>query len=1005
MPEVESRLDALLSDFLASADGALVDSGIQRRARIRHLAVEIQDGAVLDPNVWELQPTVAESAGSTDPAVQAEHLGLQLSNGKLHNSDRPMRDLKRPGRATINGTTATQIVLKARNTPSGVFLWAFDDRGIAVDPGAVAAWWGALAGIQFENQFLWAPGLTPADFRTVADDRLTAARTVHLVSPHEGRAQELETEVDTTNLQGSGAVRRQIEPESPARVSLASAQADRPRRVALLPNGTYAPEVTLWPAGRNFPARDFVRVALVDLDRHLVGPVPEADNEEVQARARPVVRPSPDPVLLDDIDAAADAVRDVLDGGGERHLVTSVLSADWGAFPAAGLPDAADFPGELPDPVVAALRGGGEAQGDTVGSQRVLVDLTLTPALAGAWVRAWSQGFDVDAARHIRLNGGGGPVRADGAATLVVELPPGTIDNSTRMGLDVLVVTAAGSRLYADLRFDRPAPVSGALLAIGAAAGPFTVCETGLIAADAGGLVGPGRVPPGATVVSRQSPPALIDPESLVAEHLTSDAILPSLTAGLSVALTVPAFRRSPRGSTVARLSAGGAVVEETPRTGLESVSQPGAPLPGQERLEVACGRLDGTTVRAVVAGAPALSRFHERLPHQAGHPGVPATDEMHGTGAVLDGPAALPAIEHLRDRTARATLPDLFNVARNVLPVLPDPPGPVHWTAVLRTVSPAVEGEPGLGLVAETGLFPFGQSLEEILQFLATSPAGPLPAGVTPLIPEAEAVARALDRRIFTAARGARDSLRSLRETFARAEHFVYIETPALDGLPIGGEPNSPWQVLLDRIALRAGLRVLVCHPVHLLPGAPLRLEHVRNALLTELSPSRANRVELFAVNTGPARSLRLASTTVIVDDAYALTGTAHLWRRGMTFDSSLAVAVFDEELDRGRPREVRAFRRALIAGRLGIGIAQLPEDPAELLLAIRQLRKRGGGHRLATEAHETPEIGPSEEDRKVWDRDGTPTGDLGSWLGEYLTLIQSGPLQDTLGAEVSNA
>ncbi len=341
--------------------------------------------------------------------------------------------------------------------------------------------------------------------------------------------------------------------------------------------------------------------------------------------------------------------------------------------------------------------------------------------------------------------------------------------------------------------------------------------------------------------------------------------------------------------------------------------------------------------------------------------------------------------------------MPDLFNAARNVLPTLPDPPGPVHWTAVLRTVSCGRRRRARLGLWAETSLFPFGQTLDMILSVLATSPAGPLPLGITPLIPEATAVARALDRRIFTASRGAQDALRSLREAFGRAEHFVYIESPAIDALPIGGEANSAWQALQSRLADRAGLRVLVCFPVNLLPGSPLRLQQVRNALLAELTAAGGDRVELFAVNTGPARSLRLASTTVVVDDAYALTGTTHLWRRGMTFDSSLAVSAFDEQLERGRPQQVRAFRRRLIAGRLGIGVEQLPEDPVELLLAIRQLRKRGGGHRLATERQETPEL--TEDDHNAWNRDGTPNGGLGSWLNEYLTLIQSG----AFGSEVS--
>lgn len=51
------------------------------------------------------------------------------------------------------------------------------------------------------------------------------------------------------------------------------------------------------------------------------------------------------------------------------------------------------------------------------------------------------------------------------------------------------------------------------------------------------------------------------------------------------------------------------------------------------------------------------------------------------------------------------------------------------------------------------------------------------------------------------------------------------------------------------------------------------------------------------------PGRSRSLASTTVVIDDAETLTGTTHLWRRGLSFDSPFAAAVFDAALAPGRP------------------------------------------------------------------------------------------------------
>ena len=76
-----------------------------------------------------------------------------------------------------------------------------------------------------------------------------------------------------------------------------------------------------------------------------------------------------------------------------------------------------------------------------------------------------------------------------------------------------------------------------------------------------------------------------------------------------------------------------------------------------------------------------------------------------------------------------------------------------------------------------------------------------------------------------------------------------------------------------------------------------------------------------------------------MIVDDAYTLTGTTHLWRLGPSFDSSLAVVVFDERLTGGRPQEICQFR-----------------------------------HRLAIDAAVTPHPTPTETDKETWNRHGSP-------------------------------
>jgi hypothetical protein len=189
----------------------------------------------------------------------------------------------------------------------------------------------------------------------------------------------------------------------------------------------------------------------------------------------------------------------------------------------------------------------------------------------------------------------------------------------------------------------------------------------------------------------------------------------------------------------------------------------------------------------------------------------------------------------------------------------------------------------------------------------------------------------------------------------------------------------------------------VLICLPTQLVPGSPKKLQRVRDkgvrAALEALRAAAADRLAVFNPVTGPGRSLHLDATSVVIDDAWALTGGTHLWRRGLSFDASLAVAVFDERLTNGRPAEAVAFRRVLIAGRLGLAATLLPEDPVELVAAVRQLSSRGGGLRLSPDAITVPDPAPSDLDVTVWNPDGSTVSsfDAAAWLAALAVEVQA--------------
>lgn len=993
LPEVEQRLGALLAD-IPPADGSTATAGLVTRPAVRTLVLELPEDP---PTLASLGDRLDPPLDSTlSPSEQAAGVGLTQSAGNLANGPEPMTALVRPG--TFLGEN--EHLLSFAN-PTNVRLFAFDARGRPLDPGAVAAWWARLTA-SFTN--LFAPGPT----RTVT---VTGQLTAQLVGPDEATATEaVLSRLVTTNLTGTGPVRIRGTDPAAAHFDLTGGTADQAPLplLAALPGGSYTTAVDLWASGPvGGVNRDFVRVALVDVEQHLTGQprvaTPGAGNDaerraadQQRASTRTLVdratANAAESVLLATADGAMSGLLEVVRAG-SATVVAPVLDRPAGALTPPTLP-VVDAPDALPNPVtMTALTGGGAEDSGTVVGQRVLVETSLDPTLQGAWIRVWPQYFDSRTGRHERGAGGGGIVDSSGAVRAVVRLADGAVAPANRMGLDILLVTGSQAVRYPEIRLERPAPVGGTMRSLAAVTDTVVACESGQ---SFTGGVPPGSLPSGVTLVALSTPPALVDPASVAVAQWNSATIAAVLAAGDVVQLTEPAWSGWRGGEDAATLGAAAAVTRIA-RSGLTRLSRVGSPLPTQARDEVAAVTLSATAADGIVAGVRPLGAHHELLPHQNGHPGAPGDEEHHGTGARLRGPAVLGLAEILRERVAGST-PELAADASTPLPSPSTPTAPASWAATLRTVGFGVEAEPGLvealnAVGADS--FPFDGPLSAV-QSRLSSLGVTIPGGAGDA---ATSILRAVNRRLLGARSGYRETATALAAAFARAQDFVYLETPALDGLAAGSgdAAMNVWQALVDRVAANTVLRVLVCLPVRLAPGTPAKLQRVRDqgvrTALETMRAAAADRLAVFTPVTGPGRSLRLEATSVVVDDAWTLSGGTHLWRRGLSFDASLSVAVFDERLTDGRPAEVVAFRRALVAGRLGLAESLLPEDPIELVRAVRQLSARGGGLRLSPQTIDPPDPEPSGLDATVWNPDGSvaTSFDATAWLAGLAAAVQA--------------
>lgn len=1154
LPTVAERLFQL-HRFVPAIDAAATTAATYggdpapTRVKVGSLAMVLPAAVTTIGALWPLIPDVdpaVQQALNNDPnpqAAQARFVGLALdAAGNLTNGPSPMAWLRRPGYfapPAVLGPREDRLLLGLNGQ---VDLWAFDDRGRPIDPGAIAAWWSVLAvslildtgngnapllranGVQ--AQAAW-----PNDASGAAVVCATAAGfTTHLVNAHEGvlgapfvgaagRLRDGATAVTSSLITGTAAVALSV---SAAPAPGADPQNPTPDsapvpRLALLPSGNYtAPPagggaiVTLWGGGQPRLAglaRDYARVAAVDLERHLVGldrlSTAATQSDELDRHRADQNRPSsrvnvaptapiggaasPPPVLLLTADAVATAALGVIGAtataataaGGAAvpptRIVVPAIDAQWGpgpVRPGLGPPGAPVAPPAFPIGLVenptggAALTAGqyrvhatsgdgATVVGTSVTKHVVILEVQLAPALAGAWVRAWPLGFDLDAALHRRMSGGAGLVDAAGTALIAMPLPAYQSDSGARLGFDLTIsMTWQGtpiSRSFGDLRFLRPAPVAPAAPTPLNAGATARVCETAATFAPSAAVV----APPGATVV-HDTPGAtprfaLVDRTTVPpAAASLAGAVLPGTAA---VMLTQPAYQEDldradrigrpeatssvapgtdPTGGLAAlALPPGPFITDRVTRTPAEMLLRSSYPFRGCQRLEVAAVHELATppTLLGVIGSAPWLPRAQEQGPHHLGHPGAPAASDVCGTGATLSGPAATTLLEYARARTAGLPMAFLAGlpaplralavqselaVAAEATTAVPAPAAPAmatSWVAVLRTVARRMEGLPGLP-VAELGLYPFAGLLDTVKDALdGIEPSVNAGTALLGLVPAATqtALTRAMDQQLRAKLRGARDAAYSLVAAIDRAEDLIYVETPALDDLDHGpaagaGDRLALWGRLLNRLSARPGLRVVICVPTRPVPGTPRGLREVRDALLLRAidaaRQAAPGRVAVFCPGAGGTRPLYLASTTVIVDDVYALTGTTHLWRRGLTFDSSLACSVFDERVARGRCAEVTGFRTALLARRLGVPVGTLPDDPIELVRAIIELDRRGS-ERLAAvpiTPPAPPVAGqpsyPTEDDVALWNPDGSLEGvDFDSLATSLLGLVGLAP------------
>ena len=696
-----------------------------------------------------------------------------------------------------------------------------------------------------------------------------------------------------------------------------------PLQLPALPS-SYPPPLFSGAGAPNLTRR-FFRVFVVDGDWHLLGNRSQedirgipGDDGNTPADLLPPVRNHITLGYLTDGPDILAATRQVV----ERFMnqATGLVMACSPQFQPTGLPPApgaqahwpvfpsmstATFNVGLPSPVT-----GLAARWAAANSLDVVVTLAAAATPAGTGIRIYPRLFQeivTIAAEPSFLRGDGGAALADGTNPTEVLLsnPFGLAEGANQppdptLVMDVVLAAANGQRrLFGGLS----APVG----APGAAPAPAAL----------GGLNMLDAVPPNMRGIC---------PVPLFG--LKPDAVPPAGSPG-SVTELLRKFAS-----------------ETTPRTGPR--------LPMQARFETIVASAIGPAAQdgalawqAVCTGARWMDESRSAM-HLLGNPGNPPGPDVHTNGIRVDGQLAHDLAWHAL-RRARPLLPLpgspggldgwlLFGSGDNFnLP--PEPAGagsPTGMGALLQTAAPQSE-TPELSLAPESLFTDPTPSLQAMADDLASRLGSPAP---TLDMRNADRQLAQVRREYWVSRNGRRDALWSLRRVLADARELVYIESAQFARTAQPGQAGAHAidlvNVLLDSMTEHPALCVLVCVP-RMTDMQPSHGGWVRQALAARreaalafaANASVARRFALFHPIGFPGRAIALRGSTVIVDDVYALTGSSHFRRRGLTFDGAVDLATLDRTLDQGYSQRIRAFRRRLMARRLGVAPPAGPATP----------------------------------------------------------------------------
>jgi hypothetical protein len=896
-----------------------------------------------------LMPDGSTPAGSTpaeQPWVLCLHPQVWLRVARLYGlvlearaaqTDRPQRPVPRyfafHDTATLGGGPAAGTVAAGgRLQLRGGSLSVHDDAGRPLDPVATACAFVALltrfpAMISKGFGSTSVPDVAASQLGQVAGGVAAAEVRVRLASLFGVPFAEGEARLtNVTAVDAAAGVYRLDNPAQPILVVVPPPDPNQRLVVGAATFGVLDGTFTSQPLSPGVPLaqlrRDFLSLFADDLNLHLRGRetlvAPFAGLDHVV----PTYHDEDIGLLVTGNQALAEAGQAVTGAAGLSLVVSPVIESDYDLAANAGASEWPLFPPGGDGPIAGRLQNvalSAHFLAEPADTRDVFLRMEVpesapgTPQLApGTAVRVYNRKFLADA-REGRGNGAGGVLDANRTVGFVVANPFGLRQDEGRptkptLSFDVVAANRSGGKRSFGLLgtpVDGPRALDAAEAALAArGTNPFnTAPERGNGPAGLLGLPAPAldSVPPITGLASA------VDVALSLGDEATQPRVAPRLPT-MTRNETVVAGRDA-AGNWSAVL--GGLWLRRDSRSGLHRLGSPGSP--GGEEFLGASIRTRGGLL------AQDLARMAFRRTRGLATRLTELDQDDRWTPALAAAPAGTMSAALLQNIAPLGDSPNLALIPDAAFDALPP-----DWTGVVNAVSTLIPS----GLAANN-------AVRNAINSLASSAKGLL-------------LYNEFRREAVTARHGRRDAVPVLRAALKAARELIYIETSAFsytgykDDNPADPEnANDPADpetdlvtLIAGRLAAQPGLKVLIGVSKEVPVGIGYetfagRAYDRRERALEDLRAVDPARVTLFHPIGFPGRPLRLMHTVVIVDDMWLFLGSGSFTRRGLLFDGNVSVALFDRQVEAGRSRAVREFRRRLMENHLGV--APVAGSPAQ--------------------------------------------------------------------------